>query len=246
MVHTSLNHPGPAFVALPPPPRRPRPPGANSKAAPPPPGDSEQRGSFGAAGRTSRIWALGKPMGAGCTQGSPPALDRGTGNSSVPGVVNAASSHPSIRALLAQPRRVAIPTARYHEDHVLAGALAQSGARKPCTRRMAPSPVRERIGWTDKFVENTAAAIEIHWRRVSCGLIPPPICTASGPRFAGATLQEPRRVRGGGRVISFATSNHQPASSSCLWAGRTRAAMATLQHFGHHLGGICSHLRGGV
>src|SRR6185369_2273600 len=156
MLHTSLHHPGPAFVRYP----RGAGPGVAIKAEPValPIGHAEVLRE----GSNIMIWALGNMV-----QDALKLAARLAGEEHLSvGVVNARFVKPLDRALLLS-HAACIPLLVTMEDHVLAGgfgsAVLESLHEAECATTV------ERIGWPDKFVEHGTNGEVL---RASYGLAP--------------------------------------------------------------------------
>ncbi len=154
MLHTSLLHPGPAFVRYP----RGAGPGATVKAEPValPIGHAEVLRE----GSNIMIWALGNMVQDALKLAARLATEE---NLSV-GVVNARFVKPLDRALLLS-HAACIPLLVTMEDHVVAGGFG-SAVLEALQEADCPVAV-ERIGWPDKFVEHGSSAEVL---RATCGL----------------------------------------------------------------------------
>jgi 1-deoxy-D-xylulose-5-phosphate synthase len=154
MLHTSLHHPGPAFVRYP----RGSGPGTAVKAEP-------ATLAIGHAevlreGSNIMIWALGGMVQDALKLAARLATEE---NLSV-GVVNARFVKPLDRALLLS-HAACIPLLVTMEDNVLAGGFG-SAVLEALQEANCPVAV-ERIGWPDRFVEH---GNNVEVLRASCGL----------------------------------------------------------------------------
>ena len=156
MLHTSLHHPGPAFIRYP----RGAGPGAKIK-------DQPATLALGHAevlreGSNIMIWALG-PM----LQEARRLAERlATEEHLSVGVVNARFVKPLDRTLLLSQAAV-VPLIVTMEDHVLAGGFGS--AVLEALQEAACTTAVERIGWPDRFVEHGSSPDAL---RAAYGLAP--------------------------------------------------------------------------
>lgn len=154
MLHTSLQHDGPAFV------RYPRGPGTGiaikEKPAALPIGHAEVLRD----GSNIMIWALGPMVADALKIAARLSVEE---NLSV-GVVNARFVKPLDRTLLLS-HAACIPLLVTMEDHVLAGGFG-SAVLEALQEADCPAAV-ERIGWPDRFVEHGNSVEQL---RSTCGL----------------------------------------------------------------------------
>ena len=154
MLHTSLHHPGPAFI------RYPRGAGTGAKIKATPATLAIGHAEVLREGSNIMIWALG-----GMIQDALKLAERLAAEEHVSvGVVNARFVKPLDRTLLLS-HAACIPLLVTMEDHVLAGGFG-SAVLEALQEADCPVAV-ERIGWPDKFVEH-GSSTEI--LRASCGL----------------------------------------------------------------------------
>ncbi len=154
MLHTSLHHPGPAFV------RYPRGAGTGVKIKAEPATIAIGHAEVLREGSNIMIWALGGMVQDALKLAARLAEEE---HLSV-GVVNARFVKPLDRALLLS-HAACIPLLVTMEDNVLAGGFG-SAVLEALQEADCPVAV-ERIGWPDKFVEH-GSSVEI--LRASCGL----------------------------------------------------------------------------
>ena len=154
MLHTSLQHDGPAFV------RYPRGPGTGvaikDRPAALPIGDAEVLRD----GSNIMIWALGPMVADALKIAARLSVEE---NLSV-GVVNARFVKPLDRTLLLS-HAACIPLLVTMEDHVLAGGFG-SAVLEALQEADCPAAV-DRIGWPDRFVEHGNSVEQL---RGTCGL----------------------------------------------------------------------------
>ncbi len=154
MLHTSLHHPGPAFI------RYPRGAGTGVKIKATPTTVAIGHAEVLREGSNIMIWALGSMVQDALKLAARLAEEE---HLSV-GVVNARFVKPLDRALLLS-HAACIPLLVTMEDNVLAGGFG-SAVLEALQEADCPVAV-ERIGWPDKFVEH-GSSVEI--LRASCGL----------------------------------------------------------------------------
>jgi 1-deoxy-D-xylulose-5-phosphate synthase len=154
MLHTSLHHPGPAFI------RYPRGSGTGVKLKSAPATLAIGHAEVMREGSNVMIWALGSMVHDALRLAERLAAEE---KISV-GVVNARFVKPLDRALLLS-HAACIPLLVTMEDHVVAGGFG-SAVLEALHEADCPVAV-ERIGWPDKFVEH-GSSVEI--LRASCGL----------------------------------------------------------------------------